>query len=80
MAADAGLTPVDIVDVACPWVYDDLDIALRGMLSAGPVERAIRASGIEKVRDAVAEAIAPYRTANGAYELRNIFRVLIARA
>lgn len=80
LAADAGLIPVDIVDVDCPWVYADLDMALRGMLSAGPVERAIRASGIEKVRAAVAEAIAPYRAADGAYELRNIFRVLIARA
>jgi SAM-dependent methyltransferase len=79
LAADAGLVPVDIVDVDCPWVYADLDMALRGMLSAGPVERAIRASGIEKVRAAVAEAIAPYCMADGAYRLRNIFRVLIAR-
>ena len=37
-------------------------------------------AGIEKVRAAVTEAIAPYRTADGAYRLRNIFRMLIARA
>ena len=80
LAADAGLIPVEIVDVDCPWVYPDLHMALRGMLSAGPVERAIRASGLEKVRAAITEAIAPFRTADGAYRLRNVFRVLIARA
>ena len=80
LAADAGLIPVDLVDVDCPWVYADLDIALRGMLSAGPVERAIRESGLEKVRAAITEAIAPYRLADGTYLLKNIFRVLIARA
>ena len=80
LAADAGLIPVEIVDVDCPWVYPDLHMAMRGMLSAGPVERAIRASGLEKVRAAITEAIAPFRTADGAYRLRNVFRVLIAQA
>jgi hypothetical protein len=49
------------------------------MLSAGPAERAIRNSSIELARDAVANAIAPYRTTSGEYHLRNKFRYLIAR-
>jgi SAM-dependent methyltransferase len=80
LASEAGLTPLDIVDVQCPWIYPDLATALRGMLSAGPVERAIRESGLEKVRDAIVGAIAPYRTAAGGYHLNNVFRYLIAKA
>jgi SAM-dependent methyltransferase len=78
LATDSGLTPLDIVDVQCPWIYPDLPTALKGLLSAGPVERAIRASSLERVRDAVAGAIAPYRTASGGYHMKNSFRYLLA--
>jgi SAM-dependent methyltransferase len=80
LASEAGLTPIAVVDVECPWTYPNLDIALRGMLSAGPAERAIRNSGMERARDAVADAIAPYRKPSGEYRLNNTFRYLIARA
>ena len=79
LASEAGLVPSAIVDVACPWVYPDLDTALRGMLSAGPAERAIRTSGFERARDAVAAAIESYRTPSG-YCLNNTFRYLVARS
>lgn len=78
LATEAGLTPLAIEDVQCPWIYPDLETALKGLLSAGPVERAIRASSFERVRDAVAGAIAPYRTASGGYHLENSFRYLLA--
>jgi SAM-dependent methyltransferase len=77
---EAGLTPVAMADVDCPWVYPSLEIALRGMLSAGPAEKAIRASSYERARDVVASAIAPFRTASGGYRMNNKFRYLIARA
>ena len=48
------------------------------MLSAGPAERAIRNSGMERARDAVANAIASYRKNSGEYHLNNKFRYLIA--
>jgi SAM-dependent methyltransferase len=79
LASAAGLTPIAVVDVECPWGYPSLDIALRGMLSAGPAERAVRNSGMERARDAVANAIAPYRKPSGEYRLNNKFRYLIAR-
>jgi SAM-dependent methyltransferase len=79
LASDAGLKPIAVVDVECPWTFPDLDVALRGMLSAGPAERAIRNSGMERARDAVANAIAPYRNPSGEYRLNNKFRYLIAR-
>ena len=80
LAGEAGLTPSTIVDVACPWVYPDMETALRGMLSAGPAARAIRASSFERAREAVAGAIESYRTETGAYRLNNTFRYLVAHA
>lgn len=80
LATDAGLTPLAIADVQCPWIYPDLETALRGMVSAGPAERAIRASSLEQVHDAIAGAIAQYRTSSGGYHLNNSFRYLVARA
>jgi hypothetical protein len=50
------------------------------MLSAGPAERAIRASSFERAREAVAASIGPYRTASGGYRLNNTFRYLVARS
>jgi SAM-dependent methyltransferase len=80
LATEAGLTPLAVVDVECPWRYPNIETALKGMLSAGPVERAIRASSYERARDAIAYAIAPYRQALGEFQLNNKFRYLVARA
>ena len=41
------------MDVACSWIYLDLEIAPRAMPSAGPAERVIRNSGMERARDVV---------------------------
>lgn len=79
LADEAGLTPIAVVDVSCPWAYPDLETALRGMLSAGPAEHAIRASSLERAREAVAATIEPYRTPTGGYRLNNTFRYLLAR-
>ena len=80
LVREAGLTPIGMADVDCPWVYPSLEVALRAMLSAGPAEKAIRASSFERARDAVASAIAPFRTDSGGYHMKNKFRYLIARA
>jgi SAM-dependent methyltransferase len=79
-ASDAGLTPLAVVDVECPWIYPNLDTALRGLMSSGPAVRAIRSSSLERARDALTHSIAPYRTASGVYHINNTFRYLIARA
>jgi len=80
LASEAGLTPVAVTDVECPWSFPSLDVALRGMLSSGPAERAIRNSSMERAREAVAGAIASYRKPSGEYRLNNKFRYLVARA
>ena len=76
--ASAGLTPVSVADVDVTWQFGDLDTALAAMLSAGPSVLAIQASGRDRVRAALQQAIAPFRLANGAYRLENRFRYLLA--
>lgn len=80
LVQEAGLTPVAMADVDCPWVYPSLEVALRAMLAAGPAEKAARASSHQRARDAVRTSIAPFRTASGGYSMSNRFRYLIARA
>jgi SAM-dependent methyltransferase len=77
LAREARLIPGVLVDVPCPWVYPDLETALRGMLSAGPAERAARASSFGRARDAVTAAIEIYRSGSGDYRLNNTFRYLV---
>jgi hypothetical protein len=57
-----------------------VETALRGMLSAGPAERAIRNSSLERARQTVAASIAAYRAPTGEYRLNNKFRYLVARS
>ena len=78
LATWAGLRPVDGGSVSCPWDYPDLETALRGLLSSGGAARAIEHVGEDRVRSAVAEAIAPFRQASGRYVMQNRFRFLIA--
>lgn len=80
LVTQAGMTPERVKEVDCLWDYPDEQTALRGLLSAGPAIRAIQHAGEEQVREAVAKAIMPFKTASGRYQLRNKFRYLIARA
>src|SRR5579864_2718420 len=80
LVAEAGLTPREVRDVACPYEYPDLETALRGLLSAGPVIKAIQTSGEARVRETVVTALAPFKRASGGYRMENEFRVLIATA
>jgi SAM-dependent methyltransferase len=75
----AGLTAVEVGEVSCPWEYPSEAVALRGMLSAGPVALAMRTSGEQRVRAAVLDAILPYRTGSGGYRLENEFRYVSAQ-
>jgi SAM-dependent methyltransferase len=77
-AREVGLTPIDVVDVDMPFVYPDMESAVRGVLSAGPAVRAIHAAGEGRVRDLVVSALTPYRLSSGGVRLENRFRYLIA--
>ena len=44
LVAEAGLTPRESAEADCPFIYPDLEDALRGLLSAGPAALAIQHS------------------------------------
>lgn len=77
---DAGLTPRRVDEVDCPFEYADLKTALRGLLSGGPIVRALQTSGEARVREATVEAITPYRLSSGGYRLEHSFLFMIATA
>ncbi len=76
----AELEPLTSGEVDCPFEYPDLETAVRGNMSAGPATAAIRQVGAETLRQALVEALAPFRTSAGGYRLRNRFRYVIASA
>ncbi|HYY23716.1 MAG TPA: class I SAM-dependent methyltransferase [Thermoleophilaceae bacterium] len=80
LAGQAGLTSGTAQELATRWEYPDRETALRGLLSAGPAVKAIDTSGEERVFEAVADSIAPFRTASGGYAIENSWRYLVAGA
>ncbi|GAC1429455.1 MAG: class I SAM-dependent methyltransferase [Ktedonobacteraceae bacterium] len=76
----AGLTPRESAEVACPFEYPDDQTAWRAISSAGPVVRAVEYAGEAKVKQAVMESLVPYRTNSGGYRQENMFRYVIAAA
>jgi SAM-dependent methyltransferase len=78
-ASDAGLHPVEVLDVECPFVYPDQPTALRALNSSGVAARAIENSSEQAVTEAHAKAIAPYRQPDGSYRIRAAFRCLLAK-
>lgn len=80
IAADAGLAPRQAFDLSYAFEYADRETLLRRMLAPGLVVAAIEASGEERVRDAIATALEPFRTAGGGYRLTNEWHYLLATA
>lgn len=79
-ASDAGLEPIEVLDVDCPWRYPDLATALRGLKSSGVAVRAIDNSSEAAVDEAHSRVLAPFRQRDGSYQIGATFRCLIARA
>jgi ubiquinone/menaquinone biosynthesis C-methylase UbiE len=69
---------ISAADIPGLWDYPDLDTALKGLISAGPVSRAIENSGFDKVHETIAAAVAPYVQSNGHVVYHNKYRVVIA--
>jgi SAM-dependent methyltransferase len=78
-AASAGLTPVEVFDVASTWVYPDEATAVQGLNSSGVSVRAIENSSEEAVSEAHRQAVAPFRTADGSYRIGASYRCLVAK-
>jgi SAM-dependent methyltransferase len=79
-ATGAGLVPVEILDVDCPWQYPDLSTALRGLNSSGVSARARDHSGPEAVDRAHEEALRHFHQPDGSYHIGATFRCLFTIA
>jgi SAM-dependent methyltransferase len=79
LARRAGLRPDGSGRVSCPFGYPDLASAVRGLLSTGLFDAAVAATDGHQVDKEIAEALHPYRRADGSVRMENVFRYLIAR-
>lgn len=79
VAARAGLRPDGSGRVACPFGYGDMDSAVRGLLSTGLFDAAVRATDPAQVEKELLEALHPHLRADGTVWMPNVFRYLIAR-
>ncbi|WTL50623.1 SAM-dependent methyltransferase [Streptomyces sp. NBC_01497] len=79
VAARAGLRPDGSGRVSCPFGYADLASAVRGMLSTGVFDGAVRATDRRQVEKEMAEALHPHVRKDGTVWMPNVFRYLIAR-
>ncbi|MFE3601664.1 class I SAM-dependent methyltransferase [Streptomyces sp. NPDC059142] len=79
VAARAGLKPDGSGRVACPFGYADQESAVRGLLSTGVFDGAIRATDRRQVEKEIGEALHPHLRRDGTVWMPNVFRYLIAR-
>lgn len=76
----AGLRPDGSGRVSCPFGYADLASAVRGLLSTGLFDAAVEATDQQQVEKELAEALHPFRRADGTVRMENVFRYVVARA
>lgn len=76
--AQAGFKVLQVEDVASVWEYASAETAIKGLLSSGPVAKAIAHSGFDKVYQTVSQAIVPYTQSNGHIVYHNKFRIAIS--
>jgi len=79
LLTEAGFTIITNVDIPAIWDYRDTATAIKGLMSVGPVSRAIEVTGFNKVYDTITEAIKPYTTADGHVVYHNKNRMVICK-
>ena len=80
MAERAGLSVERQAEVVVPFDYADEDELLVPLLASVPARAVARRVDPATLRATVLERLEPYRSEHGGYRLRNLFRVLVARA
>lgn len=80
LVESAGLAAEKVIDVPTPYVYPDVDTAVKGQLASGPARMAIDQAGHDTVRDALVSALEPASLPDGSVRLNNVFKVVVARA
>ncbi len=79
-AAEAGLTPRDVVEGHIFWRYPDKATALRGLNSSGVAVRAAGLVGEAAVTAAHAAALAPFLQADGSLRIGARYMAMLALA
>ncbi|MGW4164375.1 class I SAM-dependent methyltransferase [Streptomyces sp. NPDC004788] len=75
----AGLRLSGSGRVACPFGYADRDSAVRGLLSTGEFDAAVRVTDPDQVEKELLEALEPYARRDGTVWMPNVFRYVVAR-
>ena len=75
---DAGLAPLETVEVPIDWRYADADTTLRALLASAGGARAIRAAGRARVTAALIEAMQQFKGEDGVVTMHNLFRFVVA--
>jgi len=75
---EVGFKILSNQDVISVWDYANIETALKGLMSAGPVSRAIEHCGFQKVHETLLQAVQPFVQANGHIVYHNKFRIVIA--
>ena len=78
LAKEAGLTPLAAGYLEVVEEYPDLETLLRGYLAHGSIVKAVRSSGEQPVRDALADGVQTLMTASGGVRIEDEYRYLIA--
>lgn len=76
---EIGLKIELTADVPAEWNYPDVETALRGLVSAGPVARAVEHVGFEQAYATIASAVRPYVQPNGRVVYHNKYRIVVAK-
>lgn len=76
---DVGFEIIANNDIEAIWDYPNSDIALKGLLSAGPAAKAIENSGFDKAFETITEAIKPHTQNDGRVVYNNKWRVVICK-
>ena len=80
LVARSGLTPMEAGYIELPYEYPDQETMLRAQCSSAPAVLAVRTSGEARVKEAIVNALLPYRTESGGYRVQTEYRYLMARA
>lgn len=75
---ETGLRIIDNTDVVSFWDYPNTETAIKGLISAGTVVKAIDNSSYETVYKTIATAIQPYIQQNGHVVYKNKWRIVIS--
>jgi SAM-dependent methyltransferase len=76
---EAGLTVLKSDEVDCPFYYQDSESFWRAMAAGGPMQKAIRVIGQDRLKEAILEAAKLFNHNDGSIGIQpNVFKYVVA--